>query len=239
MNTHGGVDVQIHIFLISALVGVEWSASRPCRFTPGERTPGTHWIGGWVDHRAGLDDLEKWKFLTLLGLELGPLGRYTSRYTDCAIPAESKTYTKLLFGTTRKLAVSSVSSRTCWIITQHQTAENNVEFTGNPTWNEVPINRSTKAKRTVLSNGNNTLLIRSFRQLDRASTLVGDAGCRISSWPSQESNFQLSSTSQYWQIMDCILSPVGISENSPTYCQLSAAVWFIHMMGVGDLSKLS
>jgi hypothetical protein len=25
------------------------------RFTPGERTPGTHWIGGWVDLRAGLD----------------------------------------------------------------------------------------------------------------------------------------------------------------------------------------
>jgi hypothetical protein len=25
------------------------------RFTPGERTPGTHWIGGWVGLRAGLD----------------------------------------------------------------------------------------------------------------------------------------------------------------------------------------
>jgi hypothetical protein len=25
------------------------------RFTPGERTPGTHWIGGWVGPRAGLD----------------------------------------------------------------------------------------------------------------------------------------------------------------------------------------
>jgi hypothetical protein len=25
------------------------------RFTPGERTPGTHWIGGWVGSRAGLD----------------------------------------------------------------------------------------------------------------------------------------------------------------------------------------
>jgi hypothetical protein len=32
--------------------------------------PGTHWIGGWVDLRAGLDDLEKRKFLTLPGLEL-------------------------------------------------------------------------------------------------------------------------------------------------------------------------
>jgi hypothetical protein len=25
------------------------------RFTPGGRTPGTHWIGGWVGPRAGLD----------------------------------------------------------------------------------------------------------------------------------------------------------------------------------------
>jgi hypothetical protein len=25
------------------------------RLTPGERTPGTHWIGGWVGLRAGLD----------------------------------------------------------------------------------------------------------------------------------------------------------------------------------------
>jgi hypothetical protein len=69
------VDVQIHIFLASALDGGEWSTSRPGRFTPGERAPGTHCIGGWVDLRAGLDDLEKRKFLTPLGLELRPLGR--------------------------------------------------------------------------------------------------------------------------------------------------------------------
>jgi hypothetical protein len=30
--------------------------------------------GGWMGHRAGLDDVEK-KFLTLLGLELRLLGR--------------------------------------------------------------------------------------------------------------------------------------------------------------------
>jgi hypothetical protein len=70
-----GVDVQIHIFFTSTLVGGEWSTSRPGRFTPGERAPGIHWIGGWVDIRAGLDDLEKRKLLTLPGLELRPLGR--------------------------------------------------------------------------------------------------------------------------------------------------------------------
>jgi hypothetical protein len=62
-------------FSTSALVGGEWSASRPFRFTPGERAPGTRSIGGWVDPRAGLDDVEKRKFLTLPGPELRPLGR--------------------------------------------------------------------------------------------------------------------------------------------------------------------
>jgi hypothetical protein len=58
MKTYGGVDVETHVSLTSALVGGEWSASRPGRFTPGERAPSTHWIGGWVDSRAGLDDME-------------------------------------------------------------------------------------------------------------------------------------------------------------------------------------
>jgi hypothetical protein len=56
-------------------VGGEWSASRPGRFTSGGRAPGTDRIGGWVSVRAGLDDVEKRKFLILPGLELRHLGR--------------------------------------------------------------------------------------------------------------------------------------------------------------------
>jgi hypothetical protein len=63
MKAYGGMDVYAHVFLISALVWGEWSALRPGRFSPGERAPGTRWIGGWVSPRAGLDDMEKWKFL--------------------------------------------------------------------------------------------------------------------------------------------------------------------------------
>jgi hypothetical protein len=37
------------------LDGGEWSGSRPRRFTTKERAPSTHWIGGWVGPRAGLD----------------------------------------------------------------------------------------------------------------------------------------------------------------------------------------
>jgi hypothetical protein len=70
-----GVDVKNHVFLTSALAGCEWSASRPGRFTPGERAPATHWIGGRVDPRAGLEDVEERKFLILPGLKLWPLGR--------------------------------------------------------------------------------------------------------------------------------------------------------------------
>jgi hypothetical protein len=33
------MDVQIHVFLTSAQVGGEWSASRPGRFTPGKEPP--------------------------------------------------------------------------------------------------------------------------------------------------------------------------------------------------------
>jgi hypothetical protein len=55
MKAYGGMDVQIHIFLTSALAGSEWSASRPCRFTPEEKALDTHWIQGWVGPRAGLD----------------------------------------------------------------------------------------------------------------------------------------------------------------------------------------
>jgi hypothetical protein len=73
MKAYGGVDVQIHIFLTLALAGGEWSPSCPGRFTPRERAPGTHWIEGCVDPRAGLDDLEKKKFLTLPGLKLQTL----------------------------------------------------------------------------------------------------------------------------------------------------------------------
>jgi hypothetical protein len=37
-------------------------------FLRGERTPCAHWIGGWVDFRAGLDAMEKRKVLPLPGI---------------------------------------------------------------------------------------------------------------------------------------------------------------------------
>jgi hypothetical protein len=87
MKAYGGVDVQIRIFLTSTLVGGEWSASCPGRFTPEERAPGTHWIGGWVGPRAGLDDVEMRKFFPHRDSNSGlsVVQPVASRYTDCAI----------------------------------------------------------------------------------------------------------------------------------------------------------
>jgi hypothetical protein len=70
MKTYGGVDVWTHVFLTSALDGGECSASRPGIFTPVERAPSTHWIGGWVSPRTGLDDVEMRIILPFPGLEL-------------------------------------------------------------------------------------------------------------------------------------------------------------------------
>jgi hypothetical protein len=48
-------------FLPSAIDGGDWSASLHGRFIPGERAPGTHWIGGWVGPTVGLENVERIK----------------------------------------------------------------------------------------------------------------------------------------------------------------------------------
>jgi hypothetical protein len=65
------------MFLTSALVGESGQLHTPGRFTRRLSASGTIWIRDWVGPRAGLDDVEKRKFLTLPGLELRPLGRPT------------------------------------------------------------------------------------------------------------------------------------------------------------------
>jgi hypothetical protein len=78
--------------LTSALVGGEWLASWPDRVIPGEIATVTHSKGSWVGPRAGLDEVEKGKFLTLSGLELQFVA---SRYTDWAILGPLITYSSM------------------------------------------------------------------------------------------------------------------------------------------------
>jgi hypothetical protein len=90
MKTNGAVDIQIHIFLTSALVGGEWSDSRLGRFNAEKDAPVTRWIERWVDPRTGLDDVEKEKKSCPYwdsNSDPSVFEPVTSRYTDCAIPA--------------------------------------------------------------------------------------------------------------------------------------------------------
>jgi hypothetical protein len=73
----------VTIFLILALGGGEWSASYLDHFTPGERPPNTHWIGGWLGPRVSFGTVEK-SLVPLPGIELRP-----SRMWSVAIPAQT------------------------------------------------------------------------------------------------------------------------------------------------------
>lgn len=49
---YGGVDIQIHVFLASALAGSEWPGSCPGRFIPGKAPEPTGQGVGWVPEAA-------------------------------------------------------------------------------------------------------------------------------------------------------------------------------------------
>ena len=55
------MNVYLQSFLTSAIDGGRWSASRPGYFTPWEEIPNTHWVGGWLGFRFGLDAMQKRK----------------------------------------------------------------------------------------------------------------------------------------------------------------------------------
>jgi hypothetical protein len=85
LKRHMGSGVTAPPFLTSVPDEGEWWASRPGSFTRGERFPGTHWIGGWLGPRVGLDDVEKGKIRHCRESNPGRPAR-SPRYTDWAIP---------------------------------------------------------------------------------------------------------------------------------------------------------
>jgi hypothetical protein len=92
MKAYGGVDVYIHIFLTSALVGGEWSASRPCRFIhrgKSPRYPLDRRLGGPQSRsrRGGEENI-----LVPPGdsnSDPSVVQPVASRYTDCATRAQN------------------------------------------------------------------------------------------------------------------------------------------------------
>jgi hypothetical protein len=75
MKTYVGVDVQIHIFLASALVEVEWSVSLPGRFTPRQKSPLYLLDRRLAGPQGRYGRRGEENILPLQGFELRPLGR--------------------------------------------------------------------------------------------------------------------------------------------------------------------
>jgi hypothetical protein len=116
METYGGLDVYIHVFLTSALVGGECSASRPGRFTPVEKSHRTHWIGGWAGPGTGMDDVEIRKILPYRDSNHSAVQPVASRYTDCASPAP----TLLVYKKRNRWTVSNICVTHCYKWTESQ-----------------------------------------------------------------------------------------------------------------------
>jgi len=62
------VEIQVHTFLTSALDGGKWSASHPCRFTPGEKSPEDRRLGGPQSQCGGGGEEKKIPSLLLQGM---------------------------------------------------------------------------------------------------------------------------------------------------------------------------
>jgi hypothetical protein len=74
METYGGIGCIGQRFLALG-TSQRWVVNfTPLPLYPWGKNPRPHWIGGWVGPRAGLDDMEKWKFLTIPGVEFRPFG---------------------------------------------------------------------------------------------------------------------------------------------------------------------
>jgi hypothetical protein len=90
----GGEEVYLLLILD---IGTSWgwvvSITPWLHFTQGERTPCTHWIGGWVGPRVGLDrDATGKSPLSLLSNLDHPVAQSVVRhYTDWATPAHHVT----------------------------------------------------------------------------------------------------------------------------------------------------
>lgn len=82
VQTYEVVEAELDKFLTPTKDRRDRSVSRPGRFTLGERTPGTHWIGMWARLKAGLDVADD-NLLSLPGKETPrPSSSQPSRYTE-------------------------------------------------------------------------------------------------------------------------------------------------------------
>jgi hypothetical protein len=85
-------------------MGVSGQRHAPAaRFTPGERTPGTHWTGGWVGPRASLDAETRRKILC------------PCRGSNLDRPARSQTLYRLSYRGSQFLGMQDLNNTRPWI----------------------------------------------------------------------------------------------------------------------------
>jgi hypothetical protein len=113
---------EVYLLLILDL-GTRWgwvvSVTPRSRFSPGERTPGTHCTGGWVGPRAGLDTETRGKILSSLpGIEPRSPGRPARSQTLywLSYPAHTNLYCYHELNQPTTNTVASV-----WIVFHHPT----------------------------------------------------------------------------------------------------------------------
>ena len=90
------VEVQLYSSMTSALKGVSGQQHAPAALYHRER-PGTHFTGGWVGPRAGLDGR---KISSPSGFDPGPSNPWLSRYTDWTTRPTLRTSEIIKFGKT-------------------------------------------------------------------------------------------------------------------------------------------
>jgi hypothetical protein len=160
------VDLEIPVFLISGLVGGEWSSSRPGLYVTRKISPHTNLIQCWLGHRTCPDGLRSRKFLTLSVLELHLLGHpalsqsiYRLRYGPHNLPicaATDKLYpearvTKGMTASTliwnrkvcRSFPFPQIPNVLCRVISlfqvSHNVSNNLIKTLCTGNWNSYPI----------------------------------------------------------------------------------------------------
>jgi hypothetical protein len=91
MRMDGGSGCKDLVFLTSALVGGQRSASSPCRFNRGKRVTSTHWLESWVGPVADVDEYGEIKMFYPTGTQTSDpsiVQLVSISYTDCATAAQ-------------------------------------------------------------------------------------------------------------------------------------------------------
>jgi hypothetical protein len=127
---HGGEEYSSYLFLTSALDGVSCQRHAPAEFYPRERNPGTHWIGGWVDLRAGLDAEAKEKSFAPVWGRTPVVQSVVRHCTDWATPAPFVVLEILrLCNMCNLTGHSTINWNACQISLQNQSVSTKVTMT--------------------------------------------------------------------------------------------------------------